>query len=193
MPETHAAISDIIAIPQTVLALAAKTAMESVLPPKLFQHSMRTFFYGRAWARKRDIAFDEEGLFVASLFHDAGLCPPFKDTRRAFQLNSARALGELLHERGVEPERRDRLQAAVHHHLQPVPRWRRGPESGLLHIGAYMDVMALRAWRVRAERRVIREAYPLAASLMVLRMIVGSIRGLRSCLGIILPKLFDEQ
>lgn len=181
-------------LPQTPLVLAARDAMESVLPPALFGHSVRTFLYARSWAHAERLAFDEEGLLVASLFHDAGLCPPYKDTRRAFQFNSSAALHDLLVRRGVDRGRIWRLTSAVLHHFQPVPRWRYGPEAGLLHIGAYLDAIGLRAWRIRAARRAIRSTYPPGASSRTLfGLIVRSIRGPRSCIGIVLPELFDER
>jgi hypothetical protein len=180
-------------LPETALVQAARRAMEPVLPPPLFGHSVRTFLYGRAWARKRNVLFDEEGLLVASLFHDAGLCAPYRDTSRAFQFNSSRALGDLLADRGVDRPRIDRLVDAVVHHFQPVPRWGYGPEAALLNIGAYMDAIGLRAWRVRTAVRAIRHEYPPRASRTTLfKLIARSIGGPRSCLGIVLPDLFDD-
>jgi hypothetical protein len=181
-------------LPHTPLVVAARDAMEPVLPPVLFGHSVRTFLYARSWARAQRLDFDEEGLFVASLFHDAGLCAPFKDTRRAFQFNSSAAMRELLLVRGVEPERIRRLTSAVLHHFQPVPRWRYGAEAGLLHIGAYLDAVGLRAWGIRGDRRAIRTSYPpRTSSRRLLGLIARSIRGPRSCIGIVLPELFDER
>jgi hypothetical protein len=180
-------------LPQTPLVLAARHAMEPVLPPALFGHSIRTFLYARAWADAARLSFDEEGLFVASLFHDAGLCAPYKDTRRAFQFNSRDALRDLLARRGVDGGRIQRLTAAVLHHFQPVPRWRYGPEAGLLHIGAYLDAIGLRAWRIRAARRAIRARYPPGtSSLTLFGLIARSIRGPRSCIGILLPEWYEE-
>jgi hypothetical protein len=181
-------------LPQTPLVLAARDAMAPVLPPALFGHSLRTFLYARAWAQSERLAFDEEGLLVASLFHDAGLCAPYKDTRRAFQFNSRDALHDLLAGRGVAPARIQRLTSAVLHHFQPVPRWRYGPEAGLLHIGAYLDAVGLRARRIGAARRAIRAHYPPGTSSRTLfGLIVRSIRGPRSCIGIVLPELFDDR
>lgn len=181
------------ALPQTPLVLAAREAIEPVLPPALFAHSIRTFLYARAWAHAERLAFDEEGLLVASLFHDAGLCAPYKDTRRAFQFNSSDGLRDLLARRGIDGRRIQRLTRAVLHHFQPIPRWRYGPEAGLLHVGAYLDALGVRAWRIRAARRVIRSAYPPGASSRALfGLIARSIRGPRSCIGLLLPEFFDE-
>jgi hypothetical protein len=180
-------------LPVTPLVAAARDRLAEVLPPPLLHHSIRTFLYGRAWGHRQGIAFDEEGLLVASLFHDAGLCVPYKDTRRAFQLNSSRALGELLVERGVDGARILRLMNAIVYHFQPVPRWRHGPEAGLLHVGAYMDAVGLRARSIRASRPAIRRRYPPGGSTLTLfGLIARSIRGPRSCLGIMLPDLFDD-
>lgn len=181
-------------LPQTPLVLAARDVLEPVLPTALFGHSIRTFLGARSWARTKQLAFDEEGLLVASLFHDAGLFAPFKDTRRSFQFNSSAAMRELLVRHDIAPQRIRRLTSAVLHHFQPVPRWRYGPEAGLLHIGAYLDVLGLRVWRIREAHRVIRSMYPpRTSSLTLLTSIARSIRGPRSCIGIFLPELFDER
>ena len=181
-------------LPHTPLVRAARDAMEPILPPALFGHSLRTFLYARSWARATRLAFDEEGLLVASLFHDAGLCAPYRDTRRAFQFNSSAAMRDLLLRSDIAPQRIRRLTSAVLHHFQPVPRWRYGPEAGLLHIGAYLDAIGLRAWRIREARRAIRSVYPPAASSRTLfGLIARSIRGPRSCIGILLPEFFDER
>ena len=189
----ESAIATLTDLPETAVTLAARRAVESVLPPPLYGHSIRTFLYGRAWARARSVAFDEEGLLVASLFHDVGLCEPYKDTRRAFQLNSSRALAELLARCGVDRPRIDRLVDAVDYHFQPVPRWRYGSAAGLLHVGAYMDAVGLRRWQIGPESQVVRHAYPPHASSRTLfGLIARSVGGPRSCIGIFLPDLFDR-
>jgi hypothetical protein len=191
----HSASVAVTELPRTPLTTEAHEAMERVLPPALFRHSVRTFLYGRAWARHHAVSFDEEGLLLVSLFHDAGLCAPYKDTRRAFQFNSGRALAQTLSGLGVDRRRINRLVDAVLHHFQPVPRWSYGPEAGLLHVGAYMDATGLRAWSVaREERRAIRCRYPRRVSTMrLLSLIARSIRGPQSCIGIMLPELYYER
>lgn len=193
-PGSGDSVEGVTTLPRTPLVLAARASLEPVLPPVLFGHSLRTFLYARSWARTKRLAFDEEGLLVASLFHDAGLCVPFKDTRRSFQFNSSAAMRDLLLGHDVAPERIRRLTSAVLHHFQPVPRWGYGPEAGLLHIGAYLDATGLRAWRIREARRAIRSVYPpRTSSRTLLGLIARSIRGPRSCLGIFLPELFDDR
>jgi hypothetical protein len=185
---------DVLDLPDSTLAVAVRRVVEPVLPRVLLHHSLRTFLYGRTWARRHGVSCDEDGLFAASLFHDLGLCEPYRDTRRAFQLNSSRALADLLDTLRVERSRRDRLVSAVTHHFQPLPRWREGPEAGLLHIGAYMDVAGLRRWSVRAAVPIIRHAYPPCGTSRTLFTLVGrSIRSPRSCLGIMLPDWCDDR
>lgn len=193
-PADGSAVSGVAEVPRTPLSDAARALLSPVLPPALLGHSLRTFLYGRAWALVHGVRFDEEGLLLASLFHDAGLCPPYKDARRAFQLNSGRALAEWLRSHGVDGARIGRLTDAVRYHFQPVPRWSRGPEAGLLHVGAYMDAIGLRAWSVREARRAIRRCHPPRGSSTTLFGLIGrSIHGPASCLGIVLPDLVDPR
>src|SRR5258708_4460768 len=118
------------------------------MSPVYFAHSLRTYGCATAFAKKRKLSFDEEGLYVASLFHDTGLFLPWRDSSRAFQLVSAQHLRHFLEEHQIDPDRTNRLVQSIEYHVVPAPRWKLGEEVGLLHVGAWMDAIGWRRWTI---------------------------------------------
>jgi hypothetical protein len=151
-------------LPDTTLVREARRLAEASLTGAVLAHSFRTFLCGQAYAEARAISFDEEGLCVAALFHDLGLSRRFADRTRAFTEISARLLTDFLRVRDAGEGRSSVLAEAIELHMQILPRWSRGPEVGLLQVGAWMDVMGLRARSLdRRLRREIQRSYPRGA------------------------------
>lgn len=149
-------------LPDTALVQEATKVVRTQLRETVLAHSYRTFLLGRAYAEVKKLPFDEEGLLLAALFHDVGLEGPFADRQRPFTEVSATQLRIFLNARGEEVRARS-LGEAVQFHMQLLPRWSKGPESGLLHIGAWMDVMGLRSNTLAREQlRAVEERYPRA-------------------------------
>ena len=146
--------------PDTELAREAAERLRAVASPAVFNHSMRCWLMGRAWAARRGVEHDDEGLFLAALFHDLGLCAAHRDRRRPFPTVGSRLLRDFLAAREVAPERLGRLVDAIDHHMQPLPRWSKGPDAALLHIGAWMDITWLRRLAIRGEAGPILRAWP---------------------------------
>lgn len=164
-------------LPDTRLVGEAEAIARAAMPQPILLHSIRTFLLAEAYASAARVAFDAEGLAVASMFHDLGLFPPYRDRRRPFPFNSSRAMLAFLDERGVAAGRAAALVDAVDFHFQFWPPWKAGPEAGLLHVGAYMDVVGLRRRRLRDAADAIDRDYPRAG---LLRSFTG---GVLRCLG----------
>jgi len=176
-------------LPDTPLVQEATRFAQAALTPSIQRHSQRTFLLGRAYARARAIAFDEEDLLLAALFHDLGLTDTFADSRKAFTEIGAGLLEEFLTQRG-DPRRGQLLGEAIDFHMQLLPRWSKGPVVGLLQVGAWMDVSRLRAGRVGRDRIASVEAvFPRAEFESEfnarLRKSFGSFR---SCARLLVPK-----
>src|SRR5262245_6159627 len=122
-------MSGITDIPETETIAAAREALEEA-SPAVQNHSIRSFLLGRAYAKKRGIDFDEEGLCIAALFHDLGLVPRYLDRSKPFTRTSAELLEEFLEERSTSRSKAELLRKAIVLHMQPLPRWSRGPEVG---------------------------------------------------------------
>lgn len=175
-----------LALPDTRLVTSARALVEQAAPRALLHHSIRTFLLGRAWAQKKRFAFDEEGLALAALFHDVGLVARFADRSRPFTEASSRALRLHLADQGVERARIAALTDAIELHMQLLPRFSRGPEVGLLQVGAWMDVTGLRRWTVRADARAIAAAWPREGfGLLFPRALIGSFGSVSACTGLL--------
>jgi hypothetical protein len=147
-------------MPEGVLVRESVALAESIVPAAILSHSFRTFLLAREFGRTRDIAFDEEGLMLAALFHDFGLVEGMRDRRRPFPEVGAKAVENFLSAKG-ELGRGQRLAQAIRYHMQVLPRWSRGPEAGLLQIGAWMDAAGLRRKAVGSEFiRLVEQSHP---------------------------------
>lgn len=177
-------------LPRSKLARAAHDLVESYMSPVYFRHSLRSYGCARAFAVTRQLEYDDEGLYLAFLFHDAGLFPPVRDRARAFQIVSGQSLREFMQEYNQDQERVDRLVEAIEYHMLPFPRWGLSTEAGLLHVGAWMDALHWRRWTVRGELARLEEELPRGAFIKeALTHVVNSVGSPRAVLGMLVPSL----
>ncbi len=179
------------ALPDSSLVTRAVGLVRAVMPESMFRHSVRTFLLARAYARRRGIEHDEEGLALAAIFHDLGLCPPYRDRARPFPEAGSRALRGFLAEAGGAPERASPLADAIDFHFQLRPPWSQGAVAGLLQVGAWMDCTGLRRWAVWRESRAIARAWPRGGwDLLLPVRLLGSCGSWASCAGLFFPARF---
>ncbi len=122
----------------------------------LFNHGLRTYFWGALLGGKLDRSFDVEVLAVASILHDIELG---RTERRDLEscacfagAGAARALG-LLIAAGMAPERAARVAEAIALHLNPRVSLSSGVEAHLLNAGAALDVVGAGAAKISATDR----------------------------------------
>jgi hypothetical protein len=176
-------------LPDTTLVREAQAAVSAILAPEVLRHSLRTFLLGQAYAETKHIAFDEEDLCVAALFHDVGLF--VRPRGLAFPLASSRSLEKFLSARGVARGRVAAMVDAIDFHMQLRPRWKDGPVVGLLHIGAWMDATGRGRRAIDAAARTIYEALPAGDFAPLLRKrIVASLDSFSACAGLLFPRRF---
>lgn len=188
---TEAGTRAVVQFPDTPLVQEARVMLERAAPQQIVAHSLRCFLLGRAYGRKQRLDFDEEGLLLAALFHDLGLCEGNRNPKLPFPIVGSRALRDFLTERGVPAERIGPLAEAIDFHMQMVPKWQKGPTAGLLQVGAWMDITGLRQWSVSREARAITEAYPRGAlRLSFYATVLRSIGSVGSCVGLLFPESY---
>ncbi len=176
-------------LPDTALVREATSMVRAAVSPAVFNHSQRTFLLGSAWAARRQLAFDDEALLLAALFHDLGFFPPHLDPARPFTLGSSSALESFLGERGYPPERIGAAAEAIELHMQLRPRVDRSAVAGLLQVGAWMDLTFLRRWSVRTEARAIAREWPrLGIDFAFPRLLVRSFGSVYACTGLLFPR-----
>nr|BFE78003.1 hypothetical protein GCM10020093_006040 [Planobispora longispora] len=96
--------------PRTDLALSAMRFARDIEDPAIFNHSMRTYLFGRCIGEQQglrpDLDYDDELLFLGCVLHDAGLSDP-GDGENRFDVDGADLAARFLGEQGC-PRRESR-------------------------------------------------------------------------------------
>ncbi|WP_101787837.1 HD domain-containing protein [Nonomuraea indica] len=129
--------------PWTSLTLKAMRLARSIEHPAVFNHSMRTYLYGRFLGERQGLLpgrdYDDELLFLGCVLHDAGLSDRGDGDQR-FELDGADLAAEWLAEQGVPPERTEVVWDAIALHLCRDIALRKRPEIALVTAGAGYDI-----------------------------------------------------
>ena len=130
-------------IPRTELAGAAMRFARAIEEPAIFNHSMRTYLYGRFLGEhkglKPDLDYDDELLFLGSVLHDVGLSDEGNGDAR-FDIDGADLAARFLTEQGVAADRVEVVWDAVALHLRFEVAERKRPEIALVTAGAGYDL-----------------------------------------------------
>ncbi|MBP2340643.1 hypothetical protein JOF41_006821 [Saccharothrix coeruleofusca] len=130
-------------LPGTDLARAACQFAEEQEEPYLFNHSVRSYLYGRALGEHRGLRpgadYDDELLFLSCVLHDLGLSAQDRGDQR-FEVGGADAAARFLRERDVPEERVEVVWDSIALHTSLGIASRKRPEIALLHLGAGADV-----------------------------------------------------
>jgi hypothetical protein len=118
LPVPDASPSSHLTVPDTPVAVAARTLAEAASPPFLFNHAARTFGLALLFAGVDGIDVEGEFLYVGALLHDLGLTDRF-DGPRCFENESAAAAMDFARDQGWDDLRQERLANAIRFHMQP--------------------------------------------------------------------------
>ena len=149
-------------IPDTPLVKEAYSMVKAALSPSVFNHSMRTYHLGCAYANKHRHDYDAEEFLFAALFHDLGLYSPYRISGKPFQIGSSEALKKfLLRDARIAPERINVMMEAIDFHFRFVPNWYLSETAGILQTGAHMDVTGSKSSTIeKSVRKSILQQYP---------------------------------
>jgi hypothetical protein len=139
---TTVAIGGIVA-PDSELARKASALAERAHTKPLRNHVHRTWWFGEFLGRKREMKYDRELVYLASLLHDLGLSEDYASDKR-FEVDGADAACKFLHDHGYPTEKADVVWDAIALHSATDIADRKEPEVALVHFGAHVDVMGLR-------------------------------------------------
>lgn len=114
-------------IPDSRLARDATELIRDTTNELIFHHSRRVYLFGSLQARALDLRPDDELLYVAALFHDTGLVPPYRGTSQRFEMDSADAAREFLASHDVTGEPADVVWTAIALHTTPEVPYRLNP------------------------------------------------------------------
>jgi hypothetical protein len=149
-------------IPDSRLAQEAIEECVAAQPPFIVEHNYRSFIFARALASLNGIGHDEELLFVATMFHDAGVFEPdLTAGGRCFTLKGAADAESHLAAAGSPAARCAAAAEAITLHINPSVPLERGPEAHLMHDGVLLDAVGLRAWDIRKDAlQRVRSRHP---------------------------------
>jgi len=145
-----------VVVPDSVIARRAADLCATNSSPSLTNHCLRTFYWGSLLAQARDVRFDVELFWVASLLHDLGLTDSFgfqDDRYHCFAYEGALAAGEFARDGGWSIERAGELAEAICLHLNVKVPLGDEPEAHLLRAGSGLDVVGARLHEIHPATR----------------------------------------
>lgn len=133
--------------PDSPAARRAEALCTEVSPPYLVNHCLRSYLWGRLLAANGGLAYDDELLYVACLFHDLGLTPRYAfqvEGSHCFTVDGVSAVPPFAEEVGWDARRRDAVAEAILLHLNVTVGREHGVEAHLLHEATALDVVGQR-------------------------------------------------
>ncbi|MEV6286102.1 HD domain-containing protein [Kribbella sp. NPDC051770] len=140
-------------IPATTASTAALEVATAYQTPALLSHSRRVYIWAAALAEQESISYDDELLFVASMFHDLGLSPEFDSHTVSFEVAAGHVARVFAAGAGWSPERQDRVAEVIVRHMVFDTDVNDDPEGHLIARAASLDIVGLDADRLTAEFR----------------------------------------
>ena len=131
-----------IVAPDSALARNAVSLVERVHTKSMLNHVHRTWWFADLLGKKRELRYDRELVYLASILHDLGLTEEFSADKR-FEVDGADAATRLLRQQGYPEAKAQLVWDAIALHAMADIADRREPEVALVHMGAHVDVMGL--------------------------------------------------
>ncbi|MGH8835820.1 MAG: HD domain-containing protein [Actinomycetes bacterium] len=110
----------------------------------LYNHAVRSYVLGAAYAEARGLDFDTELFYVAALLHDLGLTVPFDSLALPFEEAGGHVAQVLTAGFGWPMQRRDHAAEVIVLHMRDDVSADEDVESHLLQVGTSADVSGLR-------------------------------------------------
>jgi HD domain len=137
-------MSEVIAgleIPETAAVAEATSLIREMTSPVIYHHSRRVFFFSLIHAGKLGMEPDPELLYMAALFHDAGLLTPFSDAQQRFEVDGADHARKFLLARGFSTAAAETVWTAIALHTTPGIPDRMAPEIATTYLGVLTDAI----------------------------------------------------
>jgi hypothetical protein len=129
--------------PDSALARQAAALVEQAHSTPFINHVHRTWWFAEFIGKKRQMKYDRELVYLASLLHDLGLCKEHAADKR-FEVDGADAASRFLHAHDYPKAKVDIVWDAIALHSSADIADRKAPEVELVHFGAHVDVLGLR-------------------------------------------------
>lgn len=134
--------------PRTAATLAAVEFIDDREPRYLADHSIRSYFFGRALGEGRGLRagedYDDEVMFLGAVLHDIGLTPEADGTQR-FEVDGADRAARFVRDQGMGEASAETVWDTVALHTSPGIVNRKRPEISLAAAGIAADILAVGA------------------------------------------------
>ncbi len=135
-------------VPDSAFARSARELISTAAPPFLVNHSIRAYAWAVELARRDDLEFDPEILYVAAALHDIGLVPAY-DLGGCFEVDGAIAAEAFASGAGQSRERARAIHDVIALHMLAAPPAGSASEVVLLNDSTGTDVTGYRFADVR--------------------------------------------
>jgi hypothetical protein len=132
-----------VSAPDSELTRKAAAIAEKAHSKAMLNHVHRTWWFAEFIGKKREMKYDRELVYLASLLHDLGLSEAYIADKR-FEVDGANAASKFLHAHDYPKSKIAIVWDAIAFHSIAEIADRREPEVALVHFGAHVDVMGLR-------------------------------------------------
>jgi len=150
-----------IRIPDSLMARQAEQIVRDCEPEFLFNHSVRVYLFGALHGGNLKLTFDEELLYIASLFHDLGLMDDYASKDERFEVDGANAARDFLRKHGIFGMPSDLVWEAIALHTTPGITEHMKPEIALCRMGVRTDVVGTNCEAFTVEQRdSVTAAFP---------------------------------
>jgi hypothetical protein len=151
-----------IRLPRSALALGAEHFARQECPPFLFNHCMRTFFFGAVAMERHGNAYSADDAFVAASLHDLGLLKEFASAEGSFEVDGADRAAQFARASGAPASAADDVWHAIAlHDARFALVEHRGGAAMLVAMGAGSDVLGPNADMIDPKRTAeIVTAFP---------------------------------
>jgi HD domain len=159
-------MNEILALPTGPLVDASLALVRATESSPIVDHSIRTFLFARLLAEHegclKDVQYDEELLFAATVMHDLGLGEHARGRAR-FEVEGADLAAAVLREHGVAEADVERVWEAIALHSSHGLAERRGLLTYLTYKGVFIDAGRLTGGVADGLRKEVLDAYPKPA------------------------------
>ncbi len=125
--------------PNSAAARASVEVATAYCSPALVNHCIRSYVWAAFYARREEITFDAELLYVASMLHDIGLMAAFDSHTMPFEEAGGHVAWVFAAGAGWPPERRTRAAEIIEAHMRGTER-EDDVEGFLLALATSLDI-----------------------------------------------------
>ncbi|MFP3593096.1 HD domain-containing protein [Chryseobacterium sp. SIMBA_038] len=130
-----------ITIPDSKIATEATELLLEHGTEFIYNHSLRVFLFSSLNGKRKNLEYDEELLYVSSVFHDLGLVPHYSSSDLRFEVDGANAARDFLKSHGIPKEKLQLVWDTIALHTTIGIAEHKENEVALMYSGVGLDVM----------------------------------------------------